>query len=144
MIIEQPSLNSDNEKAISRRTFLRKAALVGGALVAGAVGMKLAGESGLSDLEKKEKLEKVGEGLILEKKHVPGLLRILPAGKIMVPDKMPDRYIFKIKLDNDVFDINVLKEQFDQRNANDKVSIKYELDGQGKIKSPKLLNTNKE
>ena len=141
MGFETPGFKSDDEKAISRREFLKKAALAGGALIAGASGMKLATENGFIG----EKIEKVGEGVSLEKNHLPATLQEMAEGKLVLPHYCPDRYIFKIKINNDIINVDVSKEQFDHHDVNDNVPIKYELiRANGKIKSPKLLDANTE
>lgn len=140
MGFETPGFNSDNKKAINRRGFLKKAVLAGGALIAGATGIKLATEAGLIG-ERKEKIEKVSEGVILEKKYVPGLTYPLLVGKIVIANKLPDQRIFNVRMDNNkIIDINVSQKQFDQYNVKDDVSVKYEFSSDGEIESPELLD----
>lgn len=136
MEFKQPSFESDNEKVISRRDFLKKTAAVGGALIVGAAGIKIAQESDLIN-KPKEKKEVHGKGLILEKKHLPGLAYPSANGFL---SKLPDRYILEVKINDETFKIKVSKEQFNQYNVNDVIPIDYEIDDEKGIESPKLYN----
>ncbi len=128
--------DNKGEPDMNRREFLKKAAVIGGAALAG--GAMINTESGAQKIEQKEGVRHT-RAKILKKEVLPALVpRKLSAGipvreryviTVLIEDGITRRFPANTETDPREEDVTVSKEQFDSYNAGEEIGVVYEVGG---------------
>lgn len=136
MRLEEPNINKpeNDEDSMSRRAFLKKAAIAGGILAAGAAGFINILEQGDISKQNDKLEEKFCEAKIvaMSAKKIPNF-----SGKMNMYDMLPI-YEMTLDINGKQTELQISKEQFDSHKSGDVVAISYKEKEDGKIVSIKL------